>query len=191
MCHHTREPTVLSRVSCRPFHLNFDRFHQPCLSPGRTSRIGGACRFPVPRGDHLPLWAAQFFLLCVLLEVFATPTRQYHDRTLISSFLSCMCHSKTKGVCTHASSGPSKVRRRRLLVTCLGDPIPLAINRFCCETLSTRSLYFCNKSSSVRTSVEGVGVVINKLAGSDNGQIVLQHGSPRSCLTGPVFITRI
>ena len=29
----TREPTVLSRVSCRPFHLNIDRFHQPCLLP--------------------------------------------------------------------------------------------------------------------------------------------------------------
>ena len=36
MCHHTREPTVLSRVSCRPSHLNIDRFHQPCLIPWRT-----------------------------------------------------------------------------------------------------------------------------------------------------------
>ena len=44
----------LVQVSCRPSHLNFDRFHQPCLLPGRTSRIGGACRFPVPRGGHLP-----------------------------------------------------------------------------------------------------------------------------------------
>ena len=33
VCHHTREPTVLSRVSCSPPHLNFDRFHQPCLFP--------------------------------------------------------------------------------------------------------------------------------------------------------------
>ena len=33
VCHHTREPTVLSRLSCRPPHLNFDRFHQPCLFP--------------------------------------------------------------------------------------------------------------------------------------------------------------
>ena len=31
MCRHTREPTVLFRVSCRPSHLNFDPFHQPCL----------------------------------------------------------------------------------------------------------------------------------------------------------------
>ena len=38
---------------------------------------------PVPRGDHLPLRAARFFLLCVSLEVFATPTRRYHGRMLI------------------------------------------------------------------------------------------------------------
>ena len=31
VCRHTLEPTVLSRVSCRPSHLNVDRFHQPCL----------------------------------------------------------------------------------------------------------------------------------------------------------------
>ena len=34
---------------------------------------------------------------------------------------------RRKGVCTHARSGPSRVRRR-LLWTCLGDPIPLAIH---------------------------------------------------------------
>ena len=55
MCHDTREPTVLSRVSCRPFHLNVDRFHQPCLSPGRTSTYS--------------FWAARLILLCVSLEV--------------------------------------------------------------------------------------------------------------------------
>ena len=33
VCQHTREPTVLSRLSCRPPHLNFDRFHQLCLFP--------------------------------------------------------------------------------------------------------------------------------------------------------------
>ena len=33
VCRHTREPTVLSRLSCRPPHLNVDRFHQPCLFP--------------------------------------------------------------------------------------------------------------------------------------------------------------
>ena len=52
VCHHTREPTVLSRLSCRPPHLNVDRFHQPCLFPGRTSRIGEDCR---PRTPWRPL----------------------------------------------------------------------------------------------------------------------------------------
>ena len=36
MCHHTWEPTVLSRVSCRPVSLNLDRFNQPCLLPWRN-----------------------------------------------------------------------------------------------------------------------------------------------------------
>ena len=72
-----------------------------------------------------PLRAARLFLLCVSLEVFATPTRRYHGRMLIHPS-SCVCHTKSiKGVCTHAGSGPSRVRRR-LLVACLGDPISLA-----------------------------------------------------------------
>ena len=37
----------------------------------------------VPRSDHLPLPAARFSLLCDKLEVFTTPTRRYHNRTLI------------------------------------------------------------------------------------------------------------
>ena len=36
VCRHTREPTVLSRVSCRPFHQNFVSFHQPSLLHWRT-----------------------------------------------------------------------------------------------------------------------------------------------------------
>ena len=47
--------------------------------------------------------------------------------------------------------------------------VPILITLFCCESLSTRSWYFCNRSSCAGTSVEGVGVVINKLAGSNNG----------------------
>ena len=123
VCHHTREPTVLSRVSCRPFRLNFDRFHQPCLLPGRTSRIGG---FPVPRGDHLPLRAAQFSLLVRLTGGIATPTGRHHGRILIHPSLDACATPSDKGVCKHAGSGPLRVRRR-LLRTCLGDPISLAI----------------------------------------------------------------
>ena len=71
-----------------------------------------------------PFWAARLFLLCVSLEVFATPTRRYHGRMLIH-------HSSPAvppcwiGVCTHAGSGTLRVRRR-LLVACLGDTIHLA-----------------------------------------------------------------
>ena len=47
--------------------------------------------------------------------------------------------------------------------------VQIFINRSCCERLSTRSLYFCNKSSCAGSSVEGVGVFINKLVGTNNG----------------------
>ena len=51
-CHHIREPTVLSRVTCRSSCLNIDRFHQngSCSSSDRWR--------PVPRRDHLTLRAA-------------------------------------------------------------------------------------------------------------------------------------
>ena len=39
MCHHTWEPTVLSRTSVPPGLLNFNRFHQPCLLPRQHSVI--------------------------------------------------------------------------------------------------------------------------------------------------------
>ena len=52
VCHHTREPTVLFRVRCRPLHLNIDRFHQHCLLPGRTSRRSEDCH---PRTTWRPL----------------------------------------------------------------------------------------------------------------------------------------
>ena len=111
VCRHTREPTVLSRVSCRPFHLNIDRFHQPCLLPGRTSRMGEDCRPRTTWRASYPFWAARFFLLCVSLEVFATATRRYHGRMFIHPSPPYVCHP-LQGVCTHARSGPSRVRRR-------------------------------------------------------------------------------
>ena len=81
VCHHTREPTVLSRLSWRPSHLNIDRFHRPCLLPGRTSRIREDCH---PRTTWRPLTlAGSPVLLPLRLMVSATPTRRYHGRTLI------------------------------------------------------------------------------------------------------------
>ena len=47
--------------------------------------------------------------------------------------------------------------------------IQILITRFCCDSLSIRSWYFYNKFSCAGTSVEGVGVVINNLAGSNSG----------------------
>ena len=40
--------------------------------------------------------------------------------------------------------------------------VQIFITRFCCDSLSTRSWYFCNRSSCAGSSVEGVGVFINE-----------------------------
>ena len=116
MCHHTWEPTVMSGVSCRPSHLNVDRFHQPCLSPGRIPVLSDP-RTTYPRGQpsfsSLPLTGG-------FCHADWTVPRQD-----VKSPFSLRCHTQCKGVCTHASSGPSR-ERRRLLNPCLGDPIPLA-----------------------------------------------------------------
>ena len=90
MCRHTREPAVLSRVSCRPSHLNVDRFHQPCLLPWRApychrNTAGlGRDRWGLSSPYHVtgtyPFGAARLFLL---RDSLATPTRRYHGRMLI------------------------------------------------------------------------------------------------------------
>ena len=84
-------------------------------------------------------WAARLFLLCVSLEVFATPTGRYHGRMLIHPS-SPAAPPLQLGVCTYASSRPSRVRRR-LLRTCLGDPIHLTIRpvKFSGVTLNLNS----------------------------------------------------
>ena len=53
---------------------------------------------------------------------------------------------------------PTVVRNPQVLIT-----------RFCCESLSTRSWYFCNWSSCAGSSGESVGVFVNKLVGTNNG----------------------
>ena len=92
MCHDTREPTVLSRVSCRPFHLNVDRFHQPCLSPGRTS-------------TYL-FWTARLFLLCVSREVLP---RRLDGTTAGGIFilLSPACATPCQRVFAHSDLNPN------------------------------------------------------------------------------------
>ena len=43
------------------------------------------------------------------------------------------------------------------------------LTRFCCDGLSSRSWYFCNRSSCKKSSVESVGVLINELVCTNNG----------------------
>ena len=87
--------------------------------PGQMKSV-----IPVSCGDNLPLRAARFLLLCVSLEVFADQTApRQHVNWLFSSRV---CHSRDEKVLAHAGSGPSRVHRR-LLKTCRGDTISLAI----------------------------------------------------------------
>ena len=117
MCHHTREPTVLSMVSSRPSHLTIDRFHQPCLFTWAHFQGQVKTVIPAPRGDHLPLRAARLFPPCVSLEVLTTPTRRYHgttDKTLIRPS-SLACATPTGKGCLHKfgtlASPPPPVER--------------------------------------------------------------------------------
>ena len=83
---------------------------------------------PVPRGDSYPFWAARFSLLRDSLEVLP---RRLDGTTAGCSFILHPLRVPppiTRVIALNARSGPSRVRRR-LLQTCLGDPIPLA---FCC-----------------------------------------------------------
>ena len=71
-----------------------------------------------------PFWAARHFLLCVSLEVFATPTRRYHGRMSIHPSLPACATPDRTGVCTHAGSGPLRVRRRLFLTMPWGPHPP-------------------------------------------------------------------
>ena len=102
VCHHTREPTVLSRVSCRPFHLNIDLFHQPCLLPWRTpychrntaglGRDRWGMSSPYPVATTYPCGQPGS-------PSFATHSRYCHAdwteprQDVNSSFTPCVCHS--------------------------------------------------------------------------------------------------
>ena len=92
VCRQTREPTVLSRLSCRPPHLNVDRFHQPCLFPyahfwgrwGLSSPYHVAATYPCGQPGSSSFASHWRF--------FATPTRRYHGRMLIHPSHPCVCH---------------------------------------------------------------------------------------------------
>ena len=122
MCRHTREPTVLFRVSCRPSHLNFDPFHQPCLLRWLTlycrrlrlawAGTGEDCR---PRTTWRPLALCgqprfRFSLLCDSLEV-SVPRQDVN-----SKFNPCVCHPHDLG-CLHT----------RRFGTLMSPPPPVAV----------------------------------------------------------------
>ena len=70
--------------------------------------------------------------------------------------------------------------------------VKIFIIRSCCESLSTRSLYFCNKFSCAWISIEGVGVVVNNFASSNNGSDCPANTRlPVLFLTCTVFLTQI
>ena len=154
---------------CRPFHVNCDRFHQPCVLPWRNPELPpkhgwllGRDRWglSVPRTTWRPLTlAGSPASSCASLEVFATPTRRYHGRMLIHPS-SLHVPPASLGVCTHACSGPSQVRRR-LLIACLGDPIPLATvltgisDPKLCLVLDVK-LVTCGDMCSVTLGIQGL-----------------------------------
>ena len=123
MCHHTREPTVLSRVSCRPFHLNIDRFHQPCLLPGRTSRIGKDCR---SRTTWRPL---TLFLGQPGSSYFASHWRflpcRLDGTTAGCQFILLFCGATLTGLCLHTRRFGTLASPPPLVTDLLWGPHPL------------------------------------------------------------------
>ena len=122
LCDHTQEPTVLSRVSYRPApefrpfspalpvtlaHPSLPQKHGWLWGRGQVRTV-----ILVPRGDHLPLRAARFFLLVRLTGGFCHGDWTVPRQDVDSPFPLCVCHPPIKGVCTHAGSGPSRARRR-------------------------------------------------------------------------------
>ena len=135
VCHHTREPTVLSRVSCRPSHLNVDRFHQPCLLPWRNSLLPPKHGWLLGR-DRWGLSVSPNNVAttypCGLpgSPSFATHWRYCHADSTVprqdvnSSFSSCVCHPLVKGVCTHTQVRDPRESAAACCRPALGTPSP-------------------------------------------------------------------
>ena len=128
VCHHTREPTVLSRVSCRPA-AEFWPF-TPAL-PVTLARpltatetrlawtgIGEDCR-PRTTWRPLALVGSPALPSSPLTGGISTSTRRYHGRMSSHSSLPA-CATPYRERVTHKKFGTSRVRRR---LFCLGDPI--------------------------------------------------------------------
>ena len=122
MCHSTQEPTVLSRMSCRPISWILTLFTSlACYTGAFRDRLGLSSPYHVATLEGSPV-----FLPCVSLEVLFTPTRRYHCRTFIRPSSPCVCHSVWKS-CLHTRrfgtlAGPPPPVSR----LALGTPISLA-----------------------------------------------------------------
>ena len=67
--------------------------------------------------------------------------------------------------------------------------VQIFITRSCCESLSTRSLYFCNIFLVRELQSKVLSLTI--LLVEQWVRLSCQHGSLRSCMTSTVFVTQI
>ena len=101
-------------------------FTSLACSPRRTSRVGEDCRL---RTTWRPLTLAgrPALLLCVSLEVSATPTRRYHGRMLLHPS-SPACATRDAEVIAHTQVRDPRESAAACYGPALGTPIHLAIH---------------------------------------------------------------
>ena len=99
----TPEPTVLSKVSCRPFYLNIDRFHSLACYPGAPLAATQTRLAWAGKGDCRPrtTWRPLTLFGQPGSPSFANHWRYCHAETVPrqdvnSSFLQCVCHTDAK-----------------------------------------------------------------------------------------------
>ena len=69
--------------------------------------------------------------------------------------------------------------------------VQILTTRLCCDSLSTRSWYFCNRCSCAGSSVKGVGVFHHTCGHKQWVRLFHQNRSHRSYMAGFVFFTQI
>ena len=104
MRHHTWEPTVLSRASCRPSHLNFHRFHQLRLFSWAHFQDRWGLSDPRTTWRSLTLAGSPVLPPLCLTGGFCHADWTVPRQDVNSPFHLLRCHS-LQGVCTPASSG--------------------------------------------------------------------------------------
>ena len=87
------------------------------------------------------------------------------------SFLGKVYSRQATGSANCKNSSVCFVMKYSPTSTVVKNPVSVQnlITRFCCDSVSTRSGYFCNRSSCEGSSVDGVSVFINELVGTNNG----------------------